>query len=527
MTTSWDKLGLSGSVALADFASVHNISSSQLNFTQECSQTVAFFTSAQYCSPKHMRQCDRYPTNKWYAVNSALPESVRMEQSKKTSNMSDLRLFWTYVDEEGVQRVGWGIVGLHHHWYDGFTNIALENGKETIDQMLEASLSECLPLYCQQAGFVGNPDITGIGAFISYIVIAALTTVVNFICMYLTWASTKPLDDPDVKSSRVWTATISASLSFLDTLLYANIMISVAGCLYHSLGKSVYEKSTSMLVADLAASATFSASILYRYSHEGMLLQIGLQTLPTLIRFFLVYSGINYMEATPLADSLCIGRPNFALSHLKTSFRVQMVLAMSILIISALAFFAHVLRSPRSSNTSKGASQLRQSWERFTMSQTSRVLWFLISVSLMGYMWMCLAFISQIRSKARYWFAKTYEDNEMGYGQIIAMGFCVQTVVTFIYELIVFKVPLRRTSTTQLLEPRPSQPSAGTSPSSTTAAAGTTTPSQSNNATSSSLTLTSTSGPSGTSVSGTPSAPPSSGSSAKLIRRSSSKMTNS
>lgn len=254
--------------------------------------------------------------------------------------------------------------------------------------------------------------------------------------MYLTWAKPKPLDDPKVQASRWWTATVAASLSFLDTLLYFNFMIAIAGCLYHWYGTSVYEKSTSMLVADFVSSATFSASILYRYSHDGMKTQIGLQMLPTVIRFFLEHFGIQYMRYTPLVDSLCIERPNFALSHLNVSFLVQMSLILCIVCGVFGAFLFHGIRSRRQQPNPGKRSPWLGSWASFKESQLSRIVWIVVSLSLLGYMWLCFAFITQIRNKARYWFSHSYTDNEMGYGQIIAMGFCLQTVVLFIYELI-------------------------------------------------------------------------------------------
>jgi hypothetical protein len=280
-------------------------------------------------------------------------------------------------------------------------------------------------------------------------VIALLSTI---IC--ITTIFTKYGDDPELRKSRFKFALSKASVSFFDTLLYFNFMVMIAGIVYVTQAGTIYERVLCVLVSCLTNSASLVLVTVYSYPQEGKSLRqwtqaIGLSLSEPLLIIALL--GFEDLDLFPLEDNYCYEGNILPLTAMKVSCWMQVasfiLLILGLGLLNVAPYWVKLWSRIRQQPTSGDLAGLE--------SLISLLLGVLVIVLQLVSMWINFYFIAVIREEAKTFFGSSYADNAMGYGQIIASGFCLQAIVQWLY-LMWSKSQLTYTPTRALKRPKPS-----------------------------------------------------------------------
>lgn len=270
-------------------------------------------------------------------------------------------------------------------------------------------------------------------ALIAYCLIAAITTLIH---IYLTMLWLNDVDPVRILSrSRFHRATLTASLTFFDTLSYFTVMACIAGMWLSTREHTFYEKTLCVLVVQLACSATVILAPLIEFG-DGKSTRL-LRVLCSMTGFILSAGITIEYQATRsrnllMKDFDCYGRQNTPYHRLQTSTMLHLLLCALFLLEICLTFLLHMVRSV-SPNPQANVWNERErflGWARTNTRRGCSILWNVL-------VWMSFVSIVIIRQQADLTFGQWYEDNSMGYGQVLACGFCIQAVAQWLVCLVV------------------------------------------------------------------------------------------
>ena len=220
-------------------------------------------------------------------------------------------------------------------------------------------------------------------------------------------------------------------------------MVFIAGMVYFIWAGTVYEKVLCVLVGCQINSASIVLTTVYSYPQEGKTFRkwvqaIGVYTSEIFIARAL--RDLEYLYWYPLEDNFCYEGNILPLTALKASCWLQV----TTFFIAASYFMCIWLKSMIQLLLPKVWHWLPSStlFADFEKSVFTWLLYSIIAIQLPS-MWANFYFIIIIRREASQFFGPNYGDNAMGYGQIIASGFCVQVIVQWIYYILCKFIPIK------------------------------------------------------------------------------------
>lgn len=206
-------------------------------------------------------------------------------------------------------------------------------------------------------------------------------------------------------------------------------MTTVAAFVYSIPAQTVYDFVTSILVAYLVTSATGASSMIqYQVERdEGYLLR------HVLLMFTAMYNSIlplyaftafrwNLLKQYP--DAICYGERNIA----GILFRVASGIHMLILVVFAASFLSWYLSSLT------GMDWLYRNLPQSVWTDSPTAYLCFSGFEILA-MWCNIVFIVVIHYKGQLSFGRSFQSNSFGYGQIMATGFCLQTLLQFGWQL--------------------------------------------------------------------------------------------
>ena len=211
-------------------------------------------------------------------------------------------------------------------------------------------------------------------------------------------------------------------------------MACIAGVWYTGQASTVYEIDLCILVALLTCNATTVLSMLSRETEKTRerLTRTTVHVIGLLIGLGNIYNSLSRISSdSTLEDFHCYGKNNLPHRFLLVSVRLQLI-AWGLFLAEPCALVLLQTFTPSS------PGPLRESLANIhhrmchIWDATQKMI-FDIGVVLM---WVCLAFIVVIRNEAKDVFGPSYADNKLGYGQIIACGFYLQTAVEWVILII-------------------------------------------------------------------------------------------
>ena len=216
-------------------------------------------------------------------------------------------------------------------------------------------------------------------------------------------------------------------------------MASVASNVYIYYAPSVYELALSCLVAYLACFASLALVTLNLYPRDALKDD---RKFRWVIQYLAVVAGLCIMAPSIIRFKQL---PHFARLYLDMACYAEGVwpasyvysCAWGLLTVYGLSVFysifatcgSYYLRA-RVDRPSRTAAVMR----KVIYLVNFTVIAMIISASYV-FLWLDMAFIILLRSKARKAFGDSYEDDAFGYGQIIASGFCLQAVLQYFHML--------------------------------------------------------------------------------------------
>lgn len=200
-------------------------------------------------------------------------------------------------------------------------------------------------------------------------------------------------------------------------------MACIAGLWYSIHAQTVYEVDLCVIVSML----TCSASLVLHFSVRGKM-----TPRQSVVRNMALFAGLlvamitvarNHLvvaHQTSLKDFHCYGRLNKPHQFVVFAALFQSALWALIPVSWLVAFIWALTRPPNHSTNIWQNDDIIHKFLGFIRD---------LFYGLEGlFMWICLAFIIIVRKEAEIVYGRSYADNAMGYGQVIACGFCIQTV---------------------------------------------------------------------------------------------------
>lgn len=200
------------------------------------------------------------------------------------------------------------------------------------------------------------------------------------------------------------------STAFVESLSYLLLTTLVAFAAYLSRMRTLYELTMAIFIVRLLCSATISTVFnLDLRSEKGLPRR---QLAPIIIGFL----GSLVVAVFAIFIPLYGAYANFIDSPCSKFYEgpLRLTQAMAVPYVIVAIVFA---QSTRKNRLEKRLAS--------TVGLNFLVLWVSIEFMLM---WVTFALIILVRVRAKDVFGSSYDDNALGYGQIMATGFCLQTI---------------------------------------------------------------------------------------------------
>lgn len=323
------------------------------------------------------------------------------------------------------------------------TAIPLLQSSSGVSELRDAA-SKCPREVCQTLGFIGNSDIAGTGAVVAYIIIAVLATLMSMYGLY------GELFSPD-RSSALHTAWLATAFNFWDTTLFFSIMISVASTVYiETRAATIYELLMASFSAFLASNASFvllylggcgtqedrgdekfrfiawvCAWLVNSFANGGALVRL--------------WSHYSIFQDSRVHDAVCYEDRRWPLVLGRVASAGSAVqIAATCIAWTMTPVVKKIVRRSASSRPGQLLGKMLNKIERLEETKpifSGGVMIFYIEMSALFLMWFNLIAFLVVREAAFTIYGPSFVDNGMGYGQIVATGFCLQTVMLFLYRM--------------------------------------------------------------------------------------------
>ena len=232
--------------------------------------------------------------------------------------------------------------------------------------------------------------------------------------------------------------TMQTSAIFSDATIWFGVMAVVAGWIFEDAkARTFYGYSLAIIVAYLFVnSAILTLSLhLNRNGHLGDTQSVVARFIPLFIMYWMegpiIITCLQRREHMPKQASRMFDTPCYAdgfwpleYLHRATSIEASRFIVILFPCLVAILHFPFV--TPR-----VGVKE----YKKYLEEKFGTTIFFgstiVIMLSFAG-MWYDFYAILRIRSRARKGFGQDYEDDAIGYGQIIASGFALQGVVTYL-----------------------------------------------------------------------------------------------
>ncbi len=308
---------------------------------------------------------------------------------------------------------------------------------------------DCKFRFCQELTFEGNPDIAGIGIFASYIVEVILATLfilaigAPYILGFKRYRTHRPFGethDPSQVSGRAWSA-LNASLGiFWDSAFVFSLSIGVATIASTYTNFSFYDREFMGPSTSLTASVLFATWPLYIPScrHRiprwiGLLLIIGMMMFSFRTASSFTAKQRNSLAAFdiycldlldeqgngPLLDVVHVLRP--AVFYVIPSFA-------AVLVIGYLVREVVLRWRGPDSWLLRTLAGLRLQREASGFGYWVLAWCFLLT----GFMWAALVYFSFRRALMSFVAGESIQENQWGFGQVLALATWLPTVVDFV-----------------------------------------------------------------------------------------------
>ena len=231
---------------------------------------------------------------------------------------------------------------------------------------------------------------------------------------------------------------------FWDTLVWFGLMACIAGLLYSSsYAQSLYEYTMSVLVVFLIMNAGVMLFLLYFLQDVGALdssnMYDGVRILPQMAIWVLASSMVSsslinsyFMDihAVNYVDMPCYAADLWPLRYVIAASWFDLCI-LSIYLLYTIFYLCYRFAKfgkNKGMSSWQWLAQIDMNWYATMMNYV------VISVASVA-LWVDFAFIIIIRNRARSDFGASYNDNSLGYGQIISAGFAAQALWTFFYRV--------------------------------------------------------------------------------------------
>ena len=270
----------------------------------------------------------------------------------------------------------------------------------------------------------------------TYFFIAGVSTLVAIAALYYYFAKSEPSPRNSIRH-----ITAQTSVIFSDAMIWFGFMANVAAiAFFWGLSSSFYEYALAILVACLFVNAGFLSLTIYLYGIRrlGGTLAMYVRSIPLygllLLGNHLVFGQLvrhMYLWADGFVDTPCYAADNWVMKYLSTAMWIEAPLfAVATIAVCGPSLWKCV-GSPKVGGVLS------------TTADSLVILGFVIVPGLsFAALWYDLHAIIQIRSRARAAFGNAYADNSIGYGQVIAGGFALQAIFTYLSRILCKSLPV-------------------------------------------------------------------------------------
>jgi hypothetical protein len=304
------------------------------------------------------------------------------------------------------------------------TALGLQAASPAVAALVNEAADVCTSEACKNLSYQGNSDIGGLGAVICYASIALFTTIVCAVCSYY-----YRKDDGVVEmSTAARRAAVKSSLNFSDTVTYFAIMTALASDIYIYSSDTLYEFSLAAMVGSMAFAACSLLSLVNLFPMEAedakvrdfsrwIALTIAQNvSIPAISRLNnLSQLLIKYV------DMPCYGSNVWPTPLIYTGSCMVIIAWLPYTILIANVS----LRQYYEKNERPVPRILRKS------SPFNRICLYLGIAISFAILWYSVVAIIYIRERSRRAFGSSFEDDNFGFGQIIASGFVLQVIVQY------------------------------------------------------------------------------------------------
>ncbi|KAK3385934.1 hypothetical protein B0H63DRAFT_473869 [Podospora didyma] len=327
---------------------------------------------------------------------------------------------------------------------------------------LRLATDTCALDACRALNYAGNGDMAGTGVMAAYSSIAALSTSALVIVLVYKFL-------PRWRSHYVIQAAFRALEAFRGTMMFFSFMTAIAGFVLMSQTKSYYETKANLLISTFCADAVMSLRLLTRYDNN-VNQYLGLSRYSSLITLLLLFSLVLYLLITSIwrlsgdkyEDFTCVkiadtgGSWNEIVISLQVGylfFYISIIIAMSIREFKRYKLpelrrarthaqaYNNVSDVPNTDTPLPPPPPIKQSrdMERdplydFNSFNPINIVFSVLAILLM---WTSLLQLQIFRKKSEDLYGESFGDTtSVGYGQIVAMGFCAETVALFFFVVI-------------------------------------------------------------------------------------------
>ena len=223
-------------------------------------------------------------------------------------------------------------------------------------------------------------------------------------------------------------------------------MVSIACNIYIYIAQSIYEVALSCLVPFLLFFASLCLATMNPYPRDVLghdrsfrawtqyiAAVAGIATLgPSIIRFYnLPHTPKFYRDMPCYAAGVWLAKFVFISAFALVGLYFWYLVFLTSWIAGAGFIRSRLDRPPE-------AQARARKWV-YRINATIIIIFFLVAYA---FLWIDFAFIMIVRQRSRTAFGTSYSDDQIGYGQIIASGFCLQAVLQYLHMLACKFVPL-------------------------------------------------------------------------------------
>ena len=278
-----------------------------------------------------------------------------------------------------------------------------------------------------------------------------MSTIIALVSIYYSRFDDTPA--PAGSSNKtIRSAILRSSVIFWDAVIWFALLASIAGMFYLQRAQSVYEYTLCVHVVYLMTNAL--GAMIFMYLREdvrhldGRHLRIFGQfavyfvtqcvwgySLPQINNIFV--SGVNYVDLPCYAAELWPIKLLTIVTWLQEAIHILLVLVNFIPVWRYFfpEFFKRIEGGTPPKLKGKRAVLIKNIRRRGMFDQRvwglQRQLLFVVGCLTIVVLWVDFVFIVWIRNRAQAAFGPSYEDNAIGYGQVIASGFAAQAIITF------------------------------------------------------------------------------------------------